>query len=148
MLALLTNLTQYVYNPKDRTAAVLMALATVCLVIGPMRNMCFAVSFHGVCPTLQICMQSYKMAGQVDQTIEMVLDISFNPLLTSKLIQYYTTLGTVLLAVSTAIHMDIVGKFSSLYQEAKRNVAGEDAQKNSTGEEQEQGMPLVKDCAT
>lgn len=50
-------------------------------------------------------MQSYKMAGQVDGTIELVLDLSFNPLLTTRLLQYYTTIGTLLLAVATLAHM-------------------------------------------
>eukprot|EP00392_Amoebophrya_sp_AT5.2_P016705 g17001.t1 len=134
MLTLLTNLTQFVYNGKSRLPAVLMGIATVMLSVGPLRNMCFA-----------ICMQSYKMAGQVDGTIELVLDLSFNPLLTTRLLQYYTTIGTVLLAVATLAHMGWLDEaLPSLFGAGRKG----EREGGESGEALLEDPVATADCAT
>ncbi|CAD7965559.1 unnamed protein product [Amoebophrya sp. A25] len=108
MLVLLTNLTQYFYKPSQRTAAVLMLFATFFLSLGPLRNMCFA-----------ICTQSFKLTG-FDPTIEMVLEVSFNPLMSRRLIQWYTAAGTLFLLAATALHTNFFTKIS-LHLAARTN---------------------------
>merc|ERR1719321_1398641 len=86
-----------------------MALSTVFLLVAPLKNL-----------VVNVCMASFRANG-FDSTIEHALDIAYMPIFGQKPQQVYTMLAYVFMFWSTALQVDIAGKFRKAYQ-SKRAV--------------------------
>lgn len=94
LLVIMTNITQFFYGNKDKvsdslTPTGLMVLSTLFISIAPLKNLCF-----------NVCMQAFQTHGY-DSIIEVVLNMSFSPLFSQRLLQYYTVLAYILMGIAT-----------------------------------------------
>lgn len=108
LCVIMTNLTQYFYaHSVNKTPAWLMLFATLLVILAPIRNLGF-----------NLCMQSFQQHGY-DGTIEVVLNWSFNPLLSTHLLQWYTIAGYLLMFVATVQQTEVVPKFLRFWDSKK-----------------------------
>lgn len=112
LLVVMTNVCQYFGFHRPSKAdfwgrwgpTILMVLSTVLLLVSPLKNL-----------VVNICMASFRANG-FDSTIERTLDIAYMPVFGEKHMRFYTLLAYVLMFWSTALQVDIAGKFSTLVQ--------------------------------
>merc|ERR1719281_2320965 len=79
-----------------------MAFSTVLLLVSPLKNL-----------VVNVCMASFRANG-FDSTIEHALDIAYMPIFGEKHMRFYTLLAYGLMFWSTALQVDIAGKFAAL----------------------------------
>jgi len=122
LLAIMTNLTHYfAANPpasKNNASthtttfqkvsnfmlapATLMAVSTALIIIAPFKNMAF-----------NICLSAFqKNPNYFDAVVETVLDLSFAPCFSTKMLQIYTIVAYVLMGMATAKQTRMVEKLS------------------------------------
>lgn len=117
LLTVTTNICQYFYLKRPSKASLcarwtpfsLMLLATVLLLISPMKNV-----------VVNLCMASFKRHG-FDPIMEHIFDIAFNPMLSEGWIQAYTAVAYVSMFVATVLQIDLVKKFQESLKKQRAN---------------------------
>jgi len=111
LLVVMTNMCQYFATQRPRRPewwgtwgpTVLMVISTVLLMVSPLKNL-----------VVNICMASFRANG-FDSTIERMLDLAYMPIFGEREMRFYTVLAYGLMFWGTALHVDIAGKFTTLY---------------------------------
>lgn len=119
----MTNVCQYFFHRRPRKADcwgcwapfVLMVCATVLLLVSPLKNL-----------VVNICMASFRANG-FDSTIEKALDLAYMPVFGTVQCQIYVTLAYVFMFWSTALQVDIVGKFQASLKARQQRMAAKGA---------------------
>eukprot|EP00747_Dinoflagellata_sp_TGD_P167002 gnl/TRDRNA2_/TRDRNA2_190677_c0_seq1.p1 gnl/TRDRNA2_/TRDRNA2_190677_c0~~gnl/TRDRNA2_/TRDRNA2_190677_c0_seq1.p1 ORF type:complete len:140 (-),score=28.65 gnl/TRDRNA2_/TRDRNA2_190677_c0_seq1:418-837(-) len=109
LMTVMTNVCQYFFMHRPRSPTwwgrwgpfVLMCLATFLILMSPLKNL-----------LVNVCMASFRQNG-FDSTIEAVLDFAYMPVFGTKPMQMYTILAYVCMFWSTALQVDINGKFQA-----------------------------------
>jgi hypothetical protein len=122
LMVVMTNSCQYFafHRPQKPDCwgrwgpTVLMMLATVLLLVAPLKNL-----------VVNVCMQSFRENG-FDSTIEHALDFAYLPVFGEKHMRFYTSAAYMLMLWGTAMQVDAFGKFESLVssQKAKMGFKG------------------------